>query len=105
MKYRARRKPTVFNVRLLTETGERNASVVDVTSMGARVQLETGNLIPETNVSIPVRSRKHKATVVWARDGEAGLMFQRALTPDVLALLSRQLQRTLPGKRSRFLMN
>ena len=104
MQFRSRRRPTSFEVILYADKGRINASIVDITDKGARLRLENGTLAAETQVVLAIRGQDYTAQVVWQRGAEAGVKFDKILTLDVLAAISRSLHRATPTKKRRFLM-
>ncbi|MGR3512572.1 MAG: PilZ domain-containing protein [Paracoccaceae bacterium] len=104
MKYRPRRRVTSFDVVLKADTGSRHAKIVDVTEAGARLQLEFGNLEYGAVVGIGIRGHDYNAKVVWNREGEAGVMFEKPLPLDALSTILHSMRRITPQKKRRFLM-
>lgn len=104
MKYRARRRLTSFEVILHSDRGRQRADIVDITECGARLRLSMGNLDPESEISMDIRGCSHAARVVWNKEGEAGVAFQKILPLDVLSAINRSLHKADAPKKRRFLM-
>lgn len=108
MKYRQRRRVTVFRVVLDTDWGKKNADIVNVTDKGAQLRLEVGNLTPASNVTLHIQGRPHAARVVWNREGYSGVTFAEPLDLQTLATVNRSLKRLpskgKPAQTKRFLM-
>ena len=78
----ARRAPrfrVLLVARLLTTSGERNVKLRDISATGAMVE---GDRLPAPGTDILLRrgSLELIATIIWARDGKAGLEFDEPLT-------------------------
>ncbi len=93
MMYRARRRATSFEVFVQTKDGKRQASIVDITDKGARLRLDAGDLEKGAAVKVALRGKDHEALVVWTKEGEAGVAFERLLPLDVLSAVSRSMHR------------
>ncbi len=101
MQYRRRRRETSFVVTLDTDQGKRRADIVDVTEQGARLRLEKDGIDPDSEVTLAIRGKAHKARVIWNKDGEAGVHFKEMLPLKVLAAISRTLHRPDLGKKKK----
>jgi hypothetical protein len=78
----ARRAPrfrVLLVARLLTTSGERNVKLRDISANGAMIE---GDRLPATGTDVMLRrgSLELIATIVWAKDGKAGLEFDEPLT-------------------------
>lgn len=78
----ARRAPrfrVLLVARLLTTSGERNVKLRDISANGAMIE---GDRLPAPGADILLRrgSLETFATVIWAKDGKAGLEFDEPLT-------------------------
>lgn len=78
----ARRGPryrVLLVARLFTTTGERIVKLRDISATGAMVE---GDRLPAAGTDILLQrgSLELFATIVWARDGQAGLEFDQPLT-------------------------
>src|SRR5687768_4603362 len=78
----ARRAPrfrVLLVARLLTTSGERNVKLRDISANGAMIE---GDRLPAPGADILLRrgSLETFATVIWAKDGKAGLEFDAPLT-------------------------
>ncbi len=104
MQYRERRRVTTFNVTIKDEWGRKSADIIDVTRHGARVRLALGNLAPETEVILNICGGDHKAAVIWNKEGDAGLRFEKALSRELVNSVQRSLGRVPRDRKRRFLM-
>ena len=78
----ARRGPrfrVLLVARLLTTSGERRVKLRDISAEGAMVE---GDRLPAPGTDVMLRrgSLEQIATVVWSKDGRAGLEFDEPLT-------------------------
>ena len=78
----ARREPrfrVLLVARLFTTSGERNVKLRDISANGAMIECDRLPA-PGTDVLLRRGSLELIATIVWARDGCAGLEFDEPLT-------------------------
>lgn len=74
MRYRSYRWPCRYDVQITTPSGRAAATVINISDTGARIEGHLG--IPNgTAVTLLILSQRIKATVMWQRDGLAGLRF------------------------------
>ncbi len=74
MRYRSYRWPCRYDVRIITPGGIAPATVINISDTGARIEGDLG--IPNGSVvTVHLLSQRIKATVMWQRDGLAGLRF------------------------------
>ena len=78
----ARRGPrfrVLLVARLLTTSGERNVKLRDISANGAMIE---GDRLPAPGTDVLLRrgSLELIATIIWTRDGRAGLEFDEPLT-------------------------
>lgn len=104
MKYRARRRVTTFDVTVITDDGDRPGCIVDVTDKGARLRLQYGNLEEGQSVRMAIHGQEWPAQVVWNKEGECGIAFEKLLPINVLSAVNRSIHRPKIGKKKRFLM-
>lgn len=100
MKYRARRKPTDFEVVLLAGQDRATLDVLNVSDRGMRVSQNGLLLIPDDRVQVEIRNARYSTRVTWSEEREAGLEFEQPLPPDVVALVARS---KTSAKKGRFL--
>ena len=102
MKFRDRRRPTDFEVVLLTEAGQRSVPVLDVSRQGLRIRQDDELVLePEDDVTIQIRERDYPSRVTWTKSGEAGIEFDLPIPQDVHDLIARASQKS--QKKRRFL--
>ncbi|MCG6883113.1 MAG: PilZ domain-containing protein [Silicimonas sp.] len=107
MQFRSRRHLTRFQASLTVGEEALRVEIADVTEKGARVRLMKGELAPETPVELHLRGRSHAAVVVWAKEDEAGIAFDRILPIDVLATINHRMRQIDMSKikKRRFLIS
>ncbi len=98
MKYRERRKPTDFEVVLLTQASRKAVVVKDVSAKGIRIDPGNVHLEIEDDVEVEVRDRRYPSRVSWVKRGEAGLEFDRPLPADVIELVARARKNVKGGR-------
>ncbi len=101
MKYRPRRKPTDFELLLVTEDGSQTVSVSDVSENGVRVKISHGIINADKDIFLELRGTRYPTRIAWAKGFELGLQFDKALPADVHALIARNHS---AGKGKRFMM-
>jgi len=84
MKFREHRYPCDLPAVLALPGGEAQVMVVNISAHGARVA-RAGAPTPGTRAELALMGIRFAATVRWARQGRAGLRFDAALPPTVLA--------------------
>ena len=89
MKFRTRRRPTDFEIKLIAESGEYYVLLRDVSDTGIKVSGIGGYVYPDADIEIVIRRQRVPGRIKWVDRDVAGIELTSPLASEIAELVLR----------------